>query len=66
MALVDLRTKQSPMNVTIGTMKPIVLNVFLTAILENFFVCIILSLITADTMIESQQVTKGKAESSPF
>jgi hypothetical protein len=59
-------TKQRPMNVTIGTMNPMVLNVFLIAFLENFLVCIILSLITADTIIESQQVTKGNADNSPF
>lgn len=59
-------TKQRPMNVTIGTMNPMVLNVFLIAFLENFLVCIILSLITADTIIESQHVTKGNADNSPF
>jgi hypothetical protein len=66
MTLVDFRTKPSPMNVIIGTVKPIVLNAFRTVILENFLLCIILSLITAEIIIESQQVTNGSADSSPF
>jgi hypothetical protein len=66
MTLVDFRTKPSPINVIIGTVKPIVLNALRTVILENFLLCMILSLITAETIIESQHVTNGRADSSPF
>ena len=63
---VDLVTKHRPKNVKIGMRKPIVLNNLRTVNFLIFSVCIILSLITADTTMDSQHIRNGMLDNSPF
>ncbi len=64
--LVDDVTNIKPTDVTMATKQPVVLNTFLAFSFERIFLCMIMSLITADNTINSQQVMNGIDESSPF
>ena len=64
--LIEFVTKQRPINVRIGIRNPNVLNKRRTFNFEIFPVSIILSLITAETTIESQHAKNGIDDNSPF
>jgi hypothetical protein len=59
-------TKQRAKNVNMGIKNPMVLKNRRIVNLENFFVAIILSLITAEITIDMKQNINGMDDSSPF